>query len=115
MQLSSVEKRGYVAAVGILVLVLVFGWKFGRLGGETISNTRVGLGTRVKIQQRFSEERNFIRYTANRGRLTFPSAQGTTELCRRFGISQAALLNANGQRNSPVLQLDSLGQIRIPL
>ena len=115
MQLSRFEKIGYLAALSLLVLVLIFGWRLGRFNGGDVSETRIGLGSRVKIQQRLAEERGFVRYTANRGRLTFPSAQGTTELCRRFAVTKAALLNANGQRNSSMLQLDPLGQIRIPL
>ena len=115
MQSSRVEKTGYLAALGLLLLLLIFGWWLGRFNGGDASDPRIGLGSRVKLQQRFAEERGFVRYTANRGRLTFPSAQGTTELCRRFAVTRAALLNANGQRNSTMLQLDSLGQIRIPL
>ena len=107
-------KCGYLIAVGLVVIIVVFGWKQGKFSGDG-SNTRIGSGSRVRIQQRFSEQRNFIRYTANRGRLNLPSAPGTAELCRRFGVSKAALLNANGQRNSAVLQPDSMGQIRIPL
>ena len=115
MQLSRFEKSGYFAALSLLVLVLIFGWRLGRFGGGNAIDTRLGLGSHVKIQQRFAEERGFVRYTANRGRLTFPSTQGTTELCRRFGVPRAALLNANGQRNATMLQVDGLGQVRIPL
>ena len=114
MQLTRVEKLGYLVAFSLVVIILIFGWRAGRFSGG-MSNTRIGSGSRVKLQQRFAEQRNFIRYTANRGRMVHPSTQGTAELCRRFRISQATLLNANGQRNSPALQPDSLNQIRIPL
>jgi hypothetical protein len=115
MQLTRVEKFGYLVAFSLLLMILIFGWRAGRFSGGGMSNTRIGSGSRVKLQQRFAEQRNFIRYTANRGRMAHPSTQGTAELCRRFRISQATLLNANGQRNSPTLQPDSLNQIRIPL
>ena len=116
MQLSRVEKVGYLVVLVVVVIILIFGWMLGTFsGGESTSNTRIGLGSRVKIQQRLAEERNFIRYTTSGGRLTFPSAQGTAELCRRFRVSERTLLNANGQRNSPTLQPDSSGKIRIPL
>ena len=115
MRLGRVEKTGYLVAFGLVVIILIFGWRLGRFSGESSRNTTFGVGARVKIQQRFGEQRNFIRYTANQGRVTLPSAQGTAELCRRFRISQDTLRNANGQRNSPMLQPDSLGQIRIPL
>jgi hypothetical protein len=115
MQLSRVEKCGYLVVVVVVMTIVIFGWMLGKFSGGEPSNARIGLGSQIRIQQRLPEERNFIRYTTGSGRLTFPSAQGTAELCRRFRVSQNSLLNANGQRNSPMLQPDSAGQIRIPL
>lgn len=115
MQLVRSEKLGYIAALSLLGLILILGSRLDRFRDGTGTTARMALGSRVKSQPRFVEERGYIRYTTSRKPIAFPSAQNTIELCRRFGISQATLLNANGQRHSPTLQSDSRGQVRIPL